>query len=337
MRHKCLGIFLVFLFFITFSLTFLLFNFKTTFFDSNFYIKALRNAKFYSNTTKNIPDILKDFNKGKAASDQISPESIQIISKSVKSKWLQEQTEKNLISFFNWFDGKTNKLNISVDLTPFKGAFEKSFFAEMQKSYNALPVCKNSSELKNSSSADMPSCRPSGESFAQIKSEMLSKINSGSMTGDIPDTYNFSQNNNNFKAGIFSNPGNTFKILNIFSWVFLILSIIILGLIILIAKNSLKSIFKWVGISIAIPSFIILIFSSISRAIFGLNLITNSFSNLQSKGSEIAAKIFIPLIQLLIKDFSNRKIIESAIFFGVAIILIIISAFLKEKQEISKI
>ncbi len=357
MRHKWLGVLLAILFVPIFIICFVLYNLKTTFFSTNFYKSEFRKINLYSQLVENIPELIGGF-----AADGQSQEFAQIAQKSIKAEWLQQEVEKNLDNIFGWFHGRKENFKIEVNLVPIKGEFEKKFFEQMEKEYNSLPECTGSeSEMSSESttgweletipedsldetpkeSSTMPfSCRPQGVTFEEFQKEMMSgsQDQESFQFNQFPDEYKFEKTPQ--EMAIPGAPsfltGSPFKIFNWAFYILLFLTVGILALIGIMARKSLRSLFRWVGIPLAIPSFFLLAISVVARLGIHFSLSSLPFIPADSPADFSAiSQIADSLIRSMIIDISNKKLIESGTIFFLAIILIIISFFFKKTEPVS--
>ena len=256
MKHSCLGVFLAFLFVIFFLVAFVLFNLKATFLNVDFYKTEFVKANLYSQLTDLVPKIIAETAKQKVGQAAQYKQFAQIAKKSITPTWIKQQTEKNLDSVFDWFYGKTNTLKIEVSLTPIKGEFEKLFFAELKKNYNNLPKCTSQSQANSANSFD---CRAPGKSFEDVQTEILRQMGSDNPVNQFPDNFKWelgaaSQN----VPPIFANAGSISRIISWVFYIFLTLAILMLAILGILSRKSLRSMFRWLGIPLAIPSFLLL-------------------------------------------------------------------------------
>ncbi len=345
MKHKWLGILLAVLFVPIFILCFVLYNLKTTFLSANFYKSEFRKINLYSELVENIPELIGGF-----AADEQSQEFARIAQESIKADWLQGEVEKNLDNIFEWFYGKKENFIIEVNLVPIKGEFEKKFFEQMEKEYNSLPECTGSeSEMSSEStsgweletvpedSATPFSCRPQGATFEEFQKEIMADSGEDNPFNEFPDNYKFEKTAQEMTipgAPSFL-AGSPFKVFNWVFYILLFLTVGILALIGIMARKSLRSLFRWIGIPLAIPSFFLLAVSIVGRV--GINSFSSSSLYPVDPSVEFTgiSQIADSLIRSMIINIGNKKLIESGMIFFIAIILIIISFFFKKTEPVS--
>ncbi len=338
MKHKCLGIFLAVIFIPIFLIAFGLYNLKTTFLSADFYKSEFRKVNLYSKIVENIPEFVEGF-----AKDEQTKKLAQIAQETIKADWLQQEVEKNLDNIFGWFYGRKDNFEIEVTLSSLKSQIEESFYAQIEESYNAAPVCTSSSMLLEDmidlNTMDFK-CRPPGKTFEGFKQEMIVERGVSPFLEEFPDEFKIDEQPEKQMHGFartLVQPGNMFKILNWAFYISLVLSILILALLGIMAKQSLRSLFRWIGIPLAIPSFFLLVFSVIGRLAVKFTPSALSFVPPDSSIDFTAvSNIFDSLIRTMVLDISNKKLTESGIIFGIALVLIIISFFFPTPSKTEK-
>jgi len=340
MGHKCLGIFLAVIFFFIFIICFLIFNAKIILFNVKFLKNEFQKNNLYSQTAEFIPIYLKDIAQKEENSEkrQESEEFAEITASAIKADWLKTETEKNLDNFFSWLYGRTKTINFEVSLVPLKGEFEKKFFSTIKESYNNLPECQSQNQFKiNAGDLSQISftCRPAGKSFEDIKKEMA-KDQDFWATDEFPDVFKkeIDPHKTAFPgmAGYFSSPGAIYKFFNWTFYILLFLSVLILALITLMSKQSGRSLFRWLGVTLIVPSFLLFAGSLVWRLILGSNF--NSWDCLKNQpgfqDSQFIFEFWASTIKTFGIDIANLKLLESGIIFSLALVLIIVSFFFKK-------
>jgi hypothetical protein len=317
MKHSCCGVFLAILLVIFFIFAISLINLKSTIFNQKFIETELQKSNFYNLVEQNAPKFVEQA----LSQESGSQEFVSAVKSTVTANWVKIQTETNLTSFSNWFYGKSQTLNLSISFASLKD----NFFSQMQQTYNSLPVCKSSAELQvNGFSL---TCRISGMSFSKFKDAInqdLSQSNNNIFG-------NFSYNKNPLgNAQIFSSPGIT---LNWLIYIFSGLSLILLLIIGLMARQSWRGFFRWIGIPLLIASFLLLCSAILSRVLAGTNYSLNSFFPAGTDYGNILINVINPLTKTINTDVANRNLLISGIIFIFSVILIIISFFFKKPEE----
>jgi len=310
-----LGIFLAVLFIPIFLITFALYNLKTTVWNVGFYKSEFMKIDLYSSVEKNMPEIIEQT----LGEEQKSEELIQAVQNTVKADWLKNKIEQNLDNVFDWFYGKTDSLNIVISISDLR----ENFFVEMEETYNTLPIC-TSKNIPEERSLQL-TCRPPGKSFVEFKQEMES-----SSGGEFLQDFTFNEKPQQNIPKFLATPG---KSANLIFYILLGLSILILALLGIMAKDSLRSLFRWLGIPLAIPSFFLLILSLTGG--ISIKYIPSTMFFVPADSSmdfRPASKVFDPLIKTIASDLTNKKLIESGVIFGIALVLIIISFFFKKAE-----
>ena len=322
MKHKCLGVFLAFLFVLLFIISFTLYNLKTTLGNPNFYTKELLKSNFYSLAEQNIPKIFEQNLQGMGGSQELAAAA----KDTFKADWLKNQNEKNITNFLRWFYVRTQNLEITLSFSEFKD----NYFKEVEIKYDTLPVCTSKNISENPIEL---TCRQKGVTFLQFKENIIKEINQTPDAKVFLDDFTF---NAPLSPFLLSGPGN------IINWVFYIstgLIFLILVLIIIMSRNSLRSLFRWVGIPLIIPSFLLLSFSIVGRFLIQFIPSISSFTHSGYPFSPVdystgISQLLDSLIRNIFLDLANRKLIETILIFGLALVLIIVSFFFKKKDEI---
>jgi len=207
-------------------------------------------------------------------------------------------------------------------------SFEDFFFQGLEAKYPSLPVCTQAQVTNyNIFSENGLECRISGKSFADLKTEFISQFQTENSKLNDSFTYSFQPTATSGTALFWAKGGSWYLVFRIVFYSLSFLLILFLFVIGLMARVSWRSFFRWLSIPIMIPSGLLLILSSTANLIY--RFIPSLTSVSDTKESKLIAKIIDPLIRNIFNEINNRKIIELAIIFGICVVMIIISFFLK--------
>lgn len=156
----------LFLFGLTFSLT-------RVFSDSGSIKNALAESGIYDNAATQFLSQIKDQGQGAQMEDiPIDRPDVQdAIQKALPPTSIQEHTEEAIDDIYAWLQGKTDKLDISVDLGQNKAMLLDNLVAQVKTRTASLPVCPPGVAIPQEFDAFNATCRP-----APISADMAAQI-----------------------------------------------------------------------------------------------------------------------------------------------------------------
>lgn len=310
MKNSCLGVFLVFLFIVFFTTTVFLFCFQVTFLNANFYKAELKKVDFYNRASDFLVDLI-DIKNGPTT--EVSQDNLMALEKAVKkslsSANLQSQVDTSIDGIIDFLNLKTKTLKISLDLKEIEPAFKDAFYDELNAS---APISRSQFEKYT---------------WPEMQKE----------TKDIFKDYSVQSKLSEPEGGIFSqqikNIQHSMVVLKVIRYGSLFMSILLLGLIILIARNSLRAMLRYPGYGIAISGLLLFIFSLI---IYPLEILVRSQINSFYENTKNSGSIFAELIDQIMRAQMGVVRWTSLVVLVVGLILIIVSYFVREQAKVSQ-
>lgn len=315
MRHKCLAAFIVFLLF--FSLSFLIgFAQVKLILNSRAVLKILDEAHLYDN----LAQIGQEIAKSTAQSEDkntLSQIMIRAASQSFDPVWLRGQAQKNLPLIFDYVEGKTAAVAISIPLADFKKALLPNLEAATKDEIKNLPPCP-SGEMPPQDK--FPECLPQGTTAEQVNA-LIGPSDFTESINEIPESWTI---NTASLAGLRA----LFLTIKIGFWVSLIFSIVLIGILILLGNAYWPAILRWTGLGLVLPAGIIFLLDLSWGAL--QRWLANQ-AQTQMAGQTF--QIFNPIFATIDKNLNTPGLIISGIIFGVGAILVILSYALPHPPE----
>lgn len=161
----------LFFFGLSFSLT-------RVFGDSGSIKHALSESGIYDSAAAQFLNQIKDKGQSKGTQEipVDRPEVQDAIQKALPATSIQQHSEDALDDIYAWLQGKTEKLEISVDLTQNKAMLLDNLVAHVQNRTASLPICPPGTPLSQDFDAFNATCRPvvvSPEMAAQTARDKL--------------------------------------------------------------------------------------------------------------------------------------------------------------------
>lgn len=366
---------LLLIFIPVFILAILTWNIRSTFLNKEFVKDELSKNNVYGFIhDEGLPALTSDLIEGETGEDLesnifTSEELTNLVQDSVSAEFLQTEVENVIDSIYPYFLSQEEDFEIEVNLGEAKKSFEKSFQTLAKKQINNLPKCtsKQLEEVVKTGIREDLSCKPPGYDTEKIAKEINLPGLTKEAADEFPDKIILSS------EGITTEPKNL-KLFNgdegrvetspefteslamlrgaisrfiLFSNILIISLILILILIVVSRLGSLKSIAKWLGWTLLIPSSFLL-FLTLTSNLLLLDYLPNSLPTAfpEEPGSKPASNFanqaetfFIGngettgFIFQVINDFNQQILIQMAVVFAIALILIIIGTLLKSKQK----
>jgi len=323
-----------------FFLALLGFSLKFTILNPEFIKRELNEQKVYEKVYANLPEIINEMteshgeeevgNSDKNEGPPFSAEEMtRIVQKSVFQQELQQKFEYVINSFWQWFLGKRDKLEINVPLKENKDRALIELQGLFKAKFEALPICKTRAEAERGGF----SCRPKGITFEDAMNILWTEPNSSTPSDflkNIPDNfepYAFAQENPEF-AKVLKNIENARQKANIISKllyigipVFLLFAILLLARLFtkewgkipqvlgtfLIILSILTFIINFVGLKIGLPKI--------------LELVNRGFANFPF----LKDQLIIPLIKDVYGNINNVLNLEIFAFLTLGILIILVS------------
>lgn len=290
----------------------------------------------------------------------------QLLQDSVSKDFLQKETENIIDNIYPYFTSQKETFEIEISLGEVKKSFEKNYIKLVVNEIKKLPTCTTNQmfEVNENTTIAEVLCVPPGLTTKKLTKALgLSEL-SKEVSGELPNKIiitNEKLSTQPKSANLFSSEKGsegysqeTQESLTLvrglvtpidFAKNFLLASlVIILILIATLRLKSLKSITKWVGWALLIPSF--LVFSA--TLFLNLVLITRLpefLSSLFTKewgvsSSSVEEKFFefftgnsenLGLIFKVMRDVNQPIIIQTGVTLAIALILIIAGVLIKSK------
>lgn len=312
MHHKVLAGFIVFFLF-----------FSIGFFAIFYQLRVVTNAPFLTKTLADsgiYPKVseLVEVSLSNGQTDLMTASFAKIVAQSTDPVILQKQTEQTLTTLIDYFKGKSDNLNVNIDLTSVKVNIQKNWStlapATVVEEYEKLPACPEGTEINSEEKITCQS--PSLSSSALTESVQSSSPDEA--LKNIPDSYNLmdlakGQTNN------FSTIRAVFKIMEYGFWITLALSLLLILCLMLLAWGDWPAILRWVGLSLTLPGGVILILNSLGR--LSTTLLKNYTSGINAQTMQTVT----PILENINRSLINNALIMGGAIFGLGIILIIIS------------
>lgn len=294
--HGCLGAFLGFCFALAFLLLISLVSLRLTLLNPDFWKLWLSESRAYESATQTLlPTLFSSLTLSSPGQESPATEPIypgttpatgqpalvptdlpeklsKIVSDVVTPSWLQRQAEGAIDGFFRWLIVPEQGLRIVIDLRPLRQPLETGIKQILQDQFQTLPVC---STRASSSAIDTEmTCRPSGVTFDQIWAQFQSENSEGLIGADFPEEYVIDEQQ--FQAMIeplqaqqaipfgqnviqsLANPPKIYQTVMLVLWISLALVAGLAGLIVLVYRRAVPSMFKILGIPILVISALLL-------------------------------------------------------------------------------
>ncbi|MBM2820849.1 MAG: hypothetical protein HW405_609 [Candidatus Berkelbacteria bacterium] len=307
MRHKCIGSILVFLLF--FSIIFLLsFSQMKMLLQAKTLLQVLDQAKIYNNLDQISQEIINNSDSSTSSWDKVV---IRAYAKSFNPVWMKTTAETNLPLIFDFASGKTVTVNASINLLDFKKELTKNFVTTTQEEVKNMPTCQND-EIPPEET--VLTCIPQGTSASQVSS-MIVPSDFTEVINKIPDTLIINEKNHSIVS-----LKQSFTLLNIFFFVSLITSILLIIILVLLNLSYWPSILRWVGLGLILPSSFVFILNLMSAAVRTLIR-----SQIQSALTPTTAQILNPIMASIDQNLTRPGLIMSGIVLTAAALMIILS------------
>ncbi len=325
MRHKCLAAFIVFVLFFTIVLTIGFYEARLMA-NAKFINKALDDSGIYNNVNEFAELIVSD--------EQGLDFQLNILLKyfalNIDSSYLKSEVEKNSVSLFKYLNNETTQPNVVFDLRPLKtnmlSNFSSKFPAIVSEEVDRLELCLTDT-LFSDDMIILPDCLPQGVTKEQYKNIIVETYDINEMLSDFPDIYNMEESVQNPKE-TFGAIKMSFVILKIGFWTSLIVSLILLGVLALLGRSYWPSIPRWIGLSLVVPSGVVLLLELIGFAM------QSFFQGQYTSGvDQKIITLLEPILQSINQNIIATSIILPVIIFGLGWILIILSYAIPHPPE----
>lgn len=269
MKNSCLGVFIVALFILFFSITIILFVSQFTFLNPNFYKKQLEKADFYNQGAEIVVDL---YQTQEGMVGNLDPTVQKAVTTAIKTTitptFLKQEIEQGLTSISSFINLKTATPEASLDLEKVRPDFEKNLYDEVKK--------------------EQPMSWDEYQSlvYSQIEPDVNQILKKYSLNQQIEkDSFGLGQTLTNVQTAL--------KVIRIIRYLSLGLAILFLALIVFLCRQSLRAIFSWTGWGVAVSGILVLILSLIfgPLASFVRDQLFGEFIKLEQAGSLIARVI----------------------------------------------
>lgn len=318
MKHKCLGLFISFLLFLSIISFVGLVQVKSLL-NAKVFLQILDQAKIY----EKITDIGKQINQTAGPDDSTLQKTIiNAYSKSLDPDWTRKIVSENIPQFFDYLNNKTKTLNISIDLAHFKANLTNNYPDAAREEISALPACGQDQTFKEN---EIPDCLPAGTSADQANASITSG-DFDELIAEVPNIYQITEQNQTIK-----HIKRDFDIINYGFWVLLVFCLLMVLLLIFLGRGDWPAIFRWSGTSLVVPSALLIVLDI-------LYYFANSYfaKLLQSGAGENFASFSLPIIAVINQKLTSIGLFVSGAILLAGIVLIIVSYLLPKPAVISK-
>jgi len=314
-----------------------LFGFDTqaTILNRDFYKSHLKKADFYNRFLVELP---KFGPEGKQ--DQGSKRLSELITANVSSDYLQKTTELAINGFFDWLAGKQSLLDVTFDTTPVKRSFTK--FAEefTEKEWGVrldqLPTCTRQDweslpPVTEGEEQPMPRCRPTTDDFFEVVKHPDGKVKiSPLVLAAVPEKLKIADFMTEEK-GEEANRGfdqnrTTLTFFGFSIWAAVVAALLLLGLVFLLYRKSLKSAFRMTGFVLLIATALALIgvIPGLIMAEALPRVVAGGLSNFPKSTQDL----IYTLLNSMMGDMVGYWMRWAVIFFVLGLLLVIIPTIL---------
>lgn len=224
-----------------------------------------------------------------------------IVQKSISPIWLEDQFNTIFTQFNNYLIGKSNNINIVINLKDLKTSLTDGFSQFTQEGIKNLPTCTDEQMTKLDENNRQLDCLPEGFSKDEITKstkEMFSSGKSDNMFSQFPDEYNLGDLLMQSQGPTLQTARTFYGYLKLGLLLLTIINLIILTLIGLLIWKPPSSLIKWVSSAIIIPSILLLIPSAFGY--LASNIVSPNFGfNLPGEFNTIISTLIINLIRPL--------------------------------------
>lgn len=254
-----------------------------------------------------------------------------IVQKSISPLWLEDQFNTTFNEFNNYIIGKSNNIDIVIDLKDLKTSLTDGFSQFTQKGIESLPTCTDEQMTKLDENNRQLNCLPEGFSKDEITKstkEMFSSGKSDNMFSQFPDEYNLGDLLMQSQGPTLQTARTFYGYLKLGLLLLTTINLIILTLIGLLIWKPANSLIKWVSSAIIIPSILLLIPSAFGY--LASNIVSPNLGfNLPGEFNDIISSLVVNLI----KPLDIKIIIISGSGVLLAIVGYIIAHFLGKKPK----
>lgn len=303
MNNKCLGVFLVVITIPLVMLSIIQLS-SVVFLKSKFYKELFQKSKTYEAVVNAMP---KSPNNG---------DLIGIIQNKMTPDWLQSNVENNLDALFLFVGKDAKRMDLSIDIKPFRDDIAAGLPAEAQKYVPETLSVETYNQFLSQTQGLMDQVSTiAAESGSDVDKQIAEQKKASNNFNQT-----FENNANSIKKG--------FTYLKIAIYIVYALTLIMLLIIILVSRHYIPAIFRWTGATIFISGLLTFTLSLVlSKIVLGLNLIDRF-----KLGPEIKA-IINPLFNNATANFAmnlGRVSLAVVIFSAVMIIFsYVLAAFVK--------
>lgn len=301
MKHRCLASFIVFVLFFS-ILAFIGFSEVKSMLSAKFVAKFLEKSQVYNN----LDDIGRQI--ANSSADEQSKTLILAITQNLDPLWIKKEINTNLTPLFDYLWGKSKKLNIVIDTTPFKNRLPANFSSQIEELLKSMPACPPEQTTQTTTTEEnAPPCLSvSARNNLQALAQLPNQINLSDYVKN-PDSF-------------LDRTKLSFRAIKIGYWVSLILSLLLLGCLVLLGLGWWPSILRWTGLSLVLPSG----FALLTDLLWKVSQISLENRYLPTLSAEVRP-IVIPIINAFSSEAFRTGIILAGVIFLIGVTLIILS------------
>lgn len=307
---SCLVALLIFLFIIIYVPFVDFINYKYTIFSPNFYKKLMRENKVYDKINENIPQLLGLDNSKNPLTGMLLT---QVVKAAASPAFLQKETEALIDKLPLILNGKN--LDAAVSITDYKENLLKNLGVDAN-----LPICSGNQQSANLNCLPI-NLAPGNKSQANQNPQNLNQA--------VPNQINLADYATGLKK--IAKYYHAYKISIVVMPILLVL--IILGLIWL-SWPSIKLALKRIGTAMLVASILLVLYSLAVKFLLGSSLLFKFISSkLDILNSPAIKDTLAPITAAIFKGYSSNLLIFSFVSTGLAIVLLVVAAFLPKPKD----
>ncbi|PIZ56238.1 hypothetical protein COY23_03360 [bacterium (Candidatus Torokbacteria) CG_4_10_14_0_2_um_filter_35_8] len=353
MCRKVIAIILIITFGLIFPLAIFGFNIRKNLLDARVYKEELKKSNVYQalsdELVRNLGLVRTKTSTTEGEVDAsyffTNKDFQEIASKVLAPEFLQEQTESVIDNLFFWYHSDSKELSLKINLMIPKAKIEEALKDSLGKKLGSMPVCSVREFESMRSENETPTCIPQGFDVNSAVDQLDTREIVREIPNEIDLTDSSSWNigekqkekaevNKEFLQVLSSLRNIAKKLFRLVNYLIIAL-IIILILVALLALPSPRSVFRWVGATLALSGGFTFVSASIFKLFSGRSIILNliSSSNVASNFPVELYEAITNYIQGILLRVVSPVWVQSLVIFVLGLILIILGYIIKEKKK----
>ncbi|MDD3774060.1 MAG: hypothetical protein PHW50_02150 [Patescibacteria group bacterium] len=326
MAKKVSTIIFIILFVICATAALILINLRVTLLNVDFIKTGLIKADFYNQAINKVLTSIINTN-GEEGSFSFGPiekdQLVGILNQALPPSNLQSQIETGLTNFNQFLSGERDNLGIIFNLGDAKKTLEEQLTDNLGKEWENLPVCSGSNANSDELATD---CKPAGMTAPEQVQDFLYNSDSG-LFKNLPDNLNIEENWVK-NLSVFDSTKNIYRFIDLGGKISLIGSLFLLLTIILLNLKPMPRLLKISGITLIIPSGLVLVGTIVFHIIF----FAFATTNLKLGLPENLMPLNVALIKAIIGRYLIQTEIVAGIFVVIAVTLLILANYFYKKS-----